>query len=256
MQVTADQLVNTCFQNEQQRLNAYAQALSVLFPLSATAWNYGSAFPSVDQQDLPWYRTNSDGTPDGIYSLVNGYWIRPHPTPASAPIGIFYRSTLESLATYDGGEGSYTQDPNTGIITPSIAISATTGPMWQVDTDMYGAFPLSMPDPSITVKDAYGNKINNWTLNQSGGEIQHTLVIRELAPHSHLLNSTLTNNTGNTFQGGGHSFEPPATGNSYTGVTGGDTINGIDNTPVGHNNMPPYRVGWWIKRTARVFYRL
>jgi hypothetical protein len=269
MNVLMGQLDTTCFSTEQARANAFAQALTVQFPLTASAFNYGISSPNVDQQALPWYRLNSDGTPDGWYSFINGSWIRPHSTPSGSPMSFFFEGSLSSLAIYDGGEGNYTVNTD-GTIIPTIAISSTTGPMWQVDTFLQGRFPLGVSNTSIAAqqKDAYGNIINNFVQGAQGGEIQHTLIKIELAPHTHTLgvanngSSGVSNVDGGPGSGGPAAYVANTNGtrviqNGITSdITGGDTINNVNNVPIGHNNMPPYGIGYWVQRSSRVFYRI
>jgi len=248
MQVIMGQLAQSCYPNEQSRANGFAQALQVLFPLAASTFNYGISTPNVDQQSLPWYRLNSDGTPDNWYVYINGFWIRPHTVPAGSPISYFFEGSLSNLATYDGGEGNYVTNAD-GTITPTIAISATTGPMWQVDTNLQGRFPLGVSNTSVAAqqKDAYGNIINNFVQGGSGGEIQHTLTVKELAPHTHAAYSA---GAGAVYLG------TSGQASTLTGITGGDTINNVNNVPVGHNVLNPYYVGYWIQRSSRAYYRL
>lgn len=252
MSVVMGQLLNACYQNEQQRANGFANALSVDFPATATVLNYGSPTPDVDQQQFPWFRLNSDGTPDALYSYYNGNWVRAHPVPPQDAGLVFYNDSLSNLALYQGGEGNYVTAID-GTITPTIPITATTGPMWQVNVAMQGMFPLGVANTSVAsqIKDAYGNVINAFIQGQSGGEIQHTLTTPELAPHSHLYDES--GQTSGDSIASGHGFGGSS---KPTSTTGGDTINGVSNVPVGHQNMPPYFVGYWIQRTARVFYRL
>jgi hypothetical protein len=261
MNVIQGQLAQTCFSSEQQRANAYAQALQVIFPLTASAFNYGINTPDTDQQLLPWFRLNGDGSPDKWYVFVNGFWIAQNPRQAGGE-SIFFNDTLSNLALYDGGEGNYTINSD-GSITPTIAISTTTGPMWQVDTTMQGCVALGVSNTANIQKDAYGNTINQWPQGSNSGEIQHVQTAVQVGVHSHPISvNTITgSNTGTSY--------PCISANSTTGsspnvtnftpgtsVAGGDTINGIANTPVGFNVMNPYRAGFWVQRTARQFYRL
>jgi len=238
-----------CPSSEQVRLNAYAQFMQVYFPLGLSTFNIGSTKPDPDQNTFPWYRLNNDGSPDDWYYYFNGYWLRKNQTPASSSVAQFWTGTLSAMATYDGGEGDYTVNTD-GTITPTIAISSITGPMWEVNTYMQGRFPLGVSNTATIIKDAYGNTINQWAQGSQGGEIQHTLTRVENAPHTH----TAYISTGDVSGEGTYFNGPVVVGN--TSVSGGDTINGVANTPVGHQNMPPYYVGYWMQRTSRVFYRV
>ena len=248
MQLSVGTVLGTCFSSEQERANAYGAATIVTFPLAATAFNSGSNVPTVDQQALPWYRVNSDGTPDGLYTYLNGSWIKPHVIPASSPVSYFFNANLSSLATYDGGEGAYIEDPTTGVITPTIAISSTTGPMWQVDTTMQGTTALGVSNVAVKIYDANGNQINNWPAGTNGGEIQHTLITPEQGSFGIISQQ-------NGYGGGGNPGVRDVLINGSTTLDTGRTV-ALSNATNGHNTLPPYRAGFWIQRTARGFYRL
>ena len=233
MQVTPGSLPQGfCPTSLQNEFNTFAQFLTVTFPLTATAVNYGATTPAADQQALPWYRLNNDGTPDNWYVYANGMWIRPHPIPAQSPILFFYTGTFASIDTYDGGAAG--------------AITSTAGPMWQVvgqasdvATD-YGTMGGRMP-VGVSADFAPG---------ATGGEINHTLILSEITAHSHPAFG------GGVFLGGippggssGNESNNP-TPHPTTGTSGGNP----DGTTAPHNNLPPYLAGWWLQRTGRSFY--
>lgn len=223
-----------CPTSEQNRFNTYAQLLTITFPLTATAVNYGSTTPTSDQQALPWYRLNGDGTPDNWYVYANGAWIRPHPIPPNSPALQFYTGSFGSIDSYDGGEsGNPTSD---------------SGPMWQVfgqasdiSTD-YGTMGGRIPIGASA----------DFPLGSTGGSIQHTFVLNEIPPHTHnaLAPSTqfLTIGGGS----GGGQGNNGWIGTNTTASSGGNTDGST--TPV--NIMNPYLSGYWIARTSRVFYRV
>jgi len=244
MIVTPGQVLGNCFPNEQSRFNAYAQALQVTFPLTASAFNYGTSTPTIDQQALPWYRLNPDGTPDKWYVYLNGYWIAPNPVPVSSPIREFYDGSLSSLATYDGGEGTFITNTD-GTITPSIAVTSTTGPMWQPVVNLQGRFPLGVSNTASTTPS------DTFTLGQSGGEIQHTLTSSEQGT----LSLSVGTNQPVTPGGSTGIFSLNINGTTVSAGSPGGTaaINAAANPT---SLMNPYYVGYWITRTARGFYRI
>lgn len=235
-----------CPASEQIRLNTYAQFMQVYFPLSVGTVNVGSTKPAPDQNSFPWLRLNNDGSPDGWYYYFNGYWLAKNTNVCT---GMPWTDSLAALATFDGGEGNYTVNPD-GTITPTIAITSITGPMWQVKTNLQGRVPLGVSNTATIIKDAYGNTINQWPVGSQGGEIQHTLTSVENAPHSH----TAYISTGDVSGNGLYFNGPVKVGN--TSVSGGDTINSIANTPVGHNTLMPYTACYWVERTSRIYYRV
>jgi hypothetical protein len=58
-------------------MNVVAQYLQVQIPeqLGFGLFTYGSATPSVDRQEYPWFQTNTDGTPYDINTYVAGEWV-------------------------------------------------------------------------------------------------------------------------------------------------------------------------------------
>jgi hypothetical protein len=109
-----------CFNNDQERLNWLASHLVGYLPGNFTTLNTGSSEPTVENRSLPWYSTNDDGSPNGMYSYFNGSWVQKHPIPASSGFRFLWAGTVGDLDTLDGG--------NAGTI------SEDTGPFWEVDT--------------------------------------------------------------------------------------------------------------------------
>ena len=208
-----------CPQTEQQRANAIAAALQVLFPFNFSLLNTGSTAPTADNRIYPWDRSNMDGTPDKIYHFVNGFWIAPNPVPANSPIRLFYLASVGSIDTYDGGE--------TGTVT------TTTGPMWEVDTDMSGRTALGVDD--------------DHPFNTIGGAAEITLTDAQLPAHSHDIEvgASLDDNQ----------LRPliaTAKADSGTGTRSTELFG--DGDPI--DILPPYKAGFWVRRTNRGFYRL
>lgn len=221
-----------CPQTEQQRLNGYVQALQVLFPFNLGIINTGNSAPSADNRIYPWYRSNGDGTPDKWYTYSNGSWISPHPIAASDPSNRFYRAAAATIDTYDGGE--------------SAAVTTTTGPMWEIDTTMSGLIPVGVS--------------GDFAFDSTGGEIEHTLVTDELPEHQHIV-PIGTNEVGTAAT----VIAPPVYGyasgsarraTQAAGLFTAFPLSSITGAGDPHENMPPYRAGLWIRRTARAFYRI
>lgn len=199
-----------------------------IWPDAMTIVNRGSSAPSAANQIYPWIRVDP-GTSiiEGVYTYYNGLWCRPHPTPASGDERRLWVGSVGALTTYDGGDGGAT-------------VTAYTGPMWEVDTDFAAVFPLGVGTlPSGTAVAVGG----------TGGEETHVLTIAELATHNHPLNP-------DNRQDDQHDLSPGTAVGDFGGsgmyvkeynVTG-DTGSGD-----AHNNMPPYRGVYFIKRTARIY---
>lgn len=223
-----------CATSEQNRLNVYAQYLSVQFPANIQTFNYGATVPDPDNRIFPWFRTNLDGTPDKWYVYSSGYWISLHPTPASSPELRMYVGSLASIDTYDGGEVG--------------AVTSITGPMWQVAT----TDGLAPTVPPIYTNWLMADKMfqgvgANFSAGATGGEINHLLTVDEMPSHSH------AGQVGGGFNDGATGFFQNA-----AALNGINQTLYLNNTGGGnaHNNMPPYYAGYFIQRTARQYYRI
>lgn len=237
MQVTPGSLGDGfCPASEQLRFNAYAAALSVTFPLGLGNFSQGNTTPATDMQSFPWFRYNSDGSPDKWYIYFNGAWVSPNPVPANDPAALrFFQGTYASIATYDGGDTN--------------APGAASGPMWAVigqttggSTD-YGSMGGRMP-VGVSADFAQG---------ATGGEINHTLLVTEMPAHAHPPPVTAT--AGYCIDGapgGNAALNAGNLVNEYqmTGIAGGNA----DGTTAPHQNMPPFLSAYFIYRTSRIFY--
>lgn len=174
-----------------------------------------------------WRKTIS-GVPDREYIFTSGVWVSKHPIPTGftmlAPAGV----SEADIATLDGGEAG--------------AVTAFSGPMWEVDTDFAAMFPIgpgTLPSGAVIEE------------GDTGGEEKHPLTLEEMPAHHHVMLVSQSN------VGGGSDAQrlrPNATeadSDANSANEGGDA-NGV---VVPHNTMPPYRVRYFIKRTARTHYR-
>ncbi len=195
---------------------------------TSTFFNFGSSVPSAENRIYPWYRWSaSQPELNGWYVFESGYWLRPNPVEAACGIRQIWRGLLADIDTFDGGEVA--------------AVTDIRGPMWEIDHDMDYRVPVgagTLPDATVLTMDA------------DGGANKHVLTVAEMPAHLHTItaepncdidqvsNRTLAGRDGNPGE---------FAGSMDTGTTGTDQ---------GHNNMQPYRVVSFIKRTARVFHRL
>lgn len=211
--------------------NADWQALIALTRVSFTAVNetISATEPGPALRAYPWTKLNSDGTPEWRYIYANGAWLALHHEPPDT-VKMYPGSEL-SIDTYDGGEAG--------------AVSATTGPFWE----RYAVFDAKIPIGPGTLESGAVVAI--------GGELgaeKHTNTMEEIPAHAHSIGQSGGNNTQIVFNGGSG---VAGSGSSYgsklfnTDSAGG---NASDET-VAHNNMPPCRAIWFIRRTARLFRR-
>jgi hypothetical protein len=195
-------------------------------------FNYGNSTPAAVDQDKPWFRLNSDGTPDRWYVFSSGLWLSAHyQCPGQV---IMYEGTLASIDTFDGGEVA--------------AVTATTGPFWERVTTMDARSPIGPGTlPSTTVVN----------IGDDLGEEVHELTIPEMPSHRHEYATTdgqqivvkvTSNKTDDLNRTGSYDIKAADpmqnTGGDATGAT------------VGHNTIHPVHAIWFIRRTSRLYYRI
>lgn len=206
--------------------------------------------PDAEDRDKLWHKQLPGGAPTGrLYSYYLGKWVTPHQIEAEAEMRMWWTGTEADLWAFDGGDGS---DPS------ASAPTATTGAMWVRDTDYDFKFPLAMgtsPAPLST----------SVVPGDTGGVEQNTLDASNLPSHTHAIATSTNAVNGSTdltstdyiakwggSNEGAYTLAPepgeltPTLG--LTGPTGEDS-----GTIAALNNLPPYRVGMWAKRSARVY---
>lgn len=185
-------------------------------------FNFGNSVPAPADQDKPWIRINADGSPDKDYVFWNGLWVSPH---ALQPGTIMlWEGDITAINSFDGGE--------------SATVGPATGPMWERVDQMKGRFPLGA-GPMVTS----GTEI---AVTATGGEETHKLTVSEIPPHTHTVNATPDDAGGNTGSRLRKTTDPD-NATEVTGESGGGEA---------HNNIPPYYAIHFIRRTARLFYRV
>lgn len=202
--------------------------------------------PSADDRDKPWLKLLPGGAPTGktfIYYL--GKWVYPNPIEPGADERKIWVGNESDVWSYDGGDGT---DPS------SNAPTATTGAMWERDTDFNFRFPLGVG----TSPAPYSTTVS---VGATGGAEKVALAEDEMPPHGHPAR----------WNGGGEGDSDP-TGGIMVGPSGSETrpawsgepddargkaIGGTggdaDGATTAHNNMPPYVAVFFIRRTARIY---
>lgn len=177
-----------CFTTLQQLNNDIISLASGYLPGKYNTFNYGSDTPAAEDRDKPWFRLFVDGTPDKWYVYFNGAWSTPYRVPATSSERMLWVGSLVDLQSYDGGSPG--------------AVTATTGPFWEEDTDFAGrspmhpgAIPASNPAKTLAVGEDFGE----------GAHLQDT---QEVGPHPHPFS------------------HPRVEGSGSTDITGGDVIAG------------------------------
>ncbi len=220
-----------CYANDQQRFNAFAAALQGFLPGSYKAYVVQSTTPEPEDRDKAWLKLDGDGFPVGWYYYADGQWVWPNPVPASGyERRIWVGNATTDLETYDGGSAG--------------AVSATTGPMWEVDTVFAAKFPVGVGTFAAAGTISVGGSTTN---TGTTGEDKHDLTLNEIPPHTHnvVIPLDTLNNTGQS----GFTNEFSSDGSSSSTVISNSAGGGAP-----HNNLPPMLGVYFIKRTARSFY--
>lgn len=198
------------------------------------SWNIGPDTPAPEDQGKPWFRYNADGTPDKAYVFVSGVWASKH--PAAPGTVIMWEGAETDIPTFDGGEVA--------------AVTPFTGPMWERVTEMDARFPLGPGTLPSTLVVAVGD---------TGGEEKHSLTEAELAPHTHTVRAVLADTDGGTQV---QRLRNMAVSEVSSNQTVTDPTGGVITPPATtavvspHNTMPPYNAIWFLRKSARSFYRV
>jgi len=198
-------------------------------------YNYGENIPGVNARIYPWIRINS-GEQDGLWywNTSLSAWVRPHPVPASSDVRLIWVGTLSDLDTFDGGDSG----------TPGIA----SGPMWEVDTDFSAKFPVGVG----TFTNAGAINVGESTTDTGvTGEDEHTLTEDEMPEHTHGYFDPRIG-SGEGIQGDSDSKMVMHKHPTNEDCSGTSCAAGSDEP---HNNLPPMIGVYFIKRTARVYYK-
>jgi hypothetical protein len=200
----------------------------------------GSSTPAVGDRDKAWFKLDSTGRLIGVATYL-GAWLMPYPVPASGKERRMYAGAdgAGDLWLYDGGDGT---DP--------AGATDTSGSFWAIDHDFDFRIPMG-PGTNGTSYD--GNPATALTQGNNLGEERHTLIQGELPNIS--LGVLATAGTNAVW------CASTATGAVVNGEGLGAA--GVTNQPkaltepmgssLSHQNMPPVRGIYMIKRSARKF---
>lgn len=201
--------------------------------------------PVAADRDKVWFQVNADGASTGKqFTYAYGKWVMLNPR-RNPDERVWFEGSESDAWSYDGGDGT---DPSTNPPT------ATSGAMWEPDHEYDFRFPLgagTSPKPTtVSVGDTGGNE-----------EIVQTAA--QVAKHQHTVWPT-DGGDGNTgklwshFDAGGEScdsrLESPLKPNTDCEQQTTIKAQYQDDGDEPMNIMPPYRCGYWLKPTQRLFY--
>lgn len=244
-----------CFTNANRFAQDIANNLSGYVPGEYQFPIISETEPAVEDRDKLWIRLNGDGTVDKEYRYVGGVWVSPNRIAASSDVRWIWTGLEADVWSFDGGDGT---DPSTTTPTDN------TGAMWEVDHDFDFRFLLGAgTSPSVTKPSGATTGGTTVGVDDTGGEEDTEIVIdsTQLPPHKHAVgidgDGVAADSEDGRFRvGAGTELDwQESTASAqvgYTRETGGDAD---EAQPIAKTNLPPYRVIFVIKRTARISYR-
>jgi len=210
--------------------------------------NYGSDTPSPENRQYPWFKTDVDGNPIGLYSWNGSAWV-PIPstvasgTTAQRPVNpgvgtkFFDTSINVELIYYNGAWSTSAGSPGDikFVNAETIEAAILKNPGW----DQYSA-----ANGRVIGAAGSGTGLTARAVGSTVGEENHILTINELAAHTHttsLANANADGNDYNTDQGlSGHNAPGPAGSSTpVSSSAGGDAA---------HNNMQPSIFLWCLQK--------
>lgn len=229
--------------------------LKTQFSLSADKafYNYGDVAPTPENRVFPWLQTSA-GYPVRwwVYVAGAGYWLSPYPFPASSYLRQIWAGTEDQLDVYDGGEAA--------------AVTNISGPFWEIDSVFNGRSPMGVGDIPTA------SPAKNLSLGEDFGEGATVLTGTQLPDISTLIKIGVaipgtghdSPGDGSTYDGGGAAINAGYTNDTAMYPSQQTWSNGFPKasvatlqTAVGeaHNTVHPVHGVYFIKRTARLYYR-
>jgi len=168
----------------------------------------------------------------GTGASADNNWHSRHPLAPGTIVAVTDPAfNIATLASYDGGGTPY------GTTVAGCGYPSSGGAMWVQATDLVGNF-------LIGAGGAY-------PIGTTGGEAAHTLAVTELPAHSHgiaiypdFVNvpDFVTQHSVVLTEGG---TRTPIRSSFPTAPAGGG---------LAHNNLPPYKAAYFLRRTAKLDY--
>lgn len=218
-----------CYETEQERLNAFIEVTAGQLPDTYSTINVGSTAPQPNDRNNPWHRTNTDGSPDypGMWDYFDGAWRQRHPLPPG--IIAMYDGDASLIPTLDGGTAG--------------TATLYSGPFWEVVTQLQARFPVGAGTFPTAGAVAVG---------ATGGEERVTLETKHLPEVLGRFGTDVEKAFAKKSGAGGAANG--GAGGPYFNLDLADFIKGgTTDADKSHNNLPPYYVVSFIRRTARLY---
>lgn len=236
---TAEVPSTFCWTSPQQSWPFLVGLLQAQLAGETATFNFGANEPDPQDRGNPWIRLNADGSMDKVYAFYNGLWISPHAIFTGAVM--MYEGTEVSIVTLDGGEAG--------------TVTSTSGPMWEKVSEMNGRLPIgpgtTPATTAISISTDYGTdefslaiareNLPAVPLNFGTEKSTVTETDDDLKPLGYIR-------TGNGEVG----YEDETVPRNLVGKTNDMG----DGEALEFNQLPPVRGIWFIRKTARRFYRV
>lgn len=207
-------------------------------------WIIQSTTPDPADRIWPWFRLDGSGLPIRPYIYAGGAWVARHPLPPGSVM--MWEGAEANIPTFDEGEA--------GAITP------TTGAFWERVTEMNGKIPIGPGE--ITA----GPPIVTAAVNTNAGAYSVQLGDENYRHHKHFVlarqsvtsGSLPTTNGQVADDGGGNAQENYLMQGTNTSASRGLTsnVNGDTDPNEAFPILPQVRGIWFLRRSARLFYRV
>ncbi len=228
--------------NAQELYNRVAQYVLIAGSGSVNGINYGADTPPPENRDMPWWRTDADGNPMGMYSWNGSEWVTTEtlvsngPTagrPITAAVGTeYFDTTISRLLIFERGQWR-TADGGIGEIREyegaSIAAVLTLNPGWVEHSASAGRVI-----GSVNADHAYGSL---------AGEDSTSLGINQIPAHLH-TGIVLTGSEADSGDAGDLVITAATQSIGLRTITGSTT--GNTGGSEAHNNLPPTLYLWRI----------
>ena len=222
-----------CFTTFPRLFLDMAASLSGFLPGTYSTFVVSQSEPVVTDRDKVWIQLDANNLPTGRFFIYLGGWFMRHLRRDAGGFYMYERiwwvGTESNAWSLDGGSG---QNPS---ITPP---TQTTGAMWERDTDFDFRFPLAAgtsPKPTTV------------SIGDTGGAEEHVLTTAELPSAAKPVVSVDLGVADGNLPNPGGGLLTVGSGDHSLDVTWG----GLNTA---HNNLPPYKVGIWLKPTIRQYF--